>query len=64
MSRTPRHGVFYTPKQNAILWEMEKIHRAAHDRSDNEYFWKYTQEELQELDRLTAEYQEEARKNA
>lgn len=38
MSRTPRHGVFYTPKQNAILWEMEKIHRAAHDRSDNEYF--------------------------
>lgn len=58
------HGVFITPRQRAIAARMDKIHRAAEARSENPYFWPYTQKELEALRILTAQYWAEVNKAA
>ena len=57
---TKKHGVFSTPRQNAIAAKMERIHHAAESRSDNPYFWDYTPQERAELHRLHLDYREAA----
>lgn len=55
---TTSYGVFITPRQNAISAKIERIHQAAEARSDNPFFWDYTQQERAELHRLNAEWKE------